>query len=72
MINEVDADSTGTINFDEFLSLMRKETKLGYMHDKTYSQLFSIDSVTDKTKFFIETPFTFINWRMIEILQKQC
>ena len=38
----------------------------------TYEQLFSVDFVTDKDKFFIETPFTFTNWRIIEILQNLC
>ena len=50
---------------------MQNETYLARIHEKIYSKLFSIDSVTDDKKFFIETPFTFINWRMIEILHEQ-
>ena len=39
---------------------------------KTYSKLFRVDAVIHDDKFFIETPFTFIHWRMIEMLQDLC
>ena len=41
-------------------------------HLKIYQELFTIDFVADNDKFIIETPFTFVNWRQIEMLKMLC
>lgn len=46
----------------------KKENK----YVKTYSKLFRVDRETHHEKFFVETPFTFIHWRMIEMLHNMC
>ena len=36
---------------------------------KIYKTLFRVDYVTDPERIFIETPFTFMGWRQIELLE---
>ena len=39
---------------------------LNELHLNLYKKLFTIDYVSDKDKYIIDSPFTFVNWVMIE------
>lgn len=40
--------------------------------EKAYSELFTVDYISDPQKFWIELPFTFVSWRMIEMISVLC
>jgi len=36
--------------------------------ENTYNELFNVDVISDKDRYWIEIPFTFIMWKKIEML----
>ena len=40
--------------------------------EKAYSKLFTVDYISDPEKFWIELPFTFTGWRVIEMISVLC
>ena len=51
---------------------LQVEKKMDCRFENAYSELFTVDHVSDPCNFWIEMPFTFIAWRKIEMISVLC